>query len=334
MAPTGINAFGYRAIMPNARSDIYYVDADNPGRIWIALIGKPADFEIQCRSAEAKPFSVKFPEGLRVGKDGEAIAVSGQTERAKEFSGAEIAFNFDRQGRSQVGTTPDGDRIEKYKDYVSVNGAIGMEIASQESHVSALYAALRYKENFDPTEEQDDLRFGLYTVFDNFFGFEEIFGYPELDVGWITDSEQRESAQWFAAGRLPVTGADSAIRFPGFPILWDIVAVGDYSHVVDAGDKSDLAGVGEMFRLGYDVYWSLDKPLIEIASWRPTLSGSYKFRDTTDDGPGNADRVEVKLGIIDVKESGIGVSIDYVRGEDLLSLDPEENYKLVLNIRN
>lgn len=331
---TGINAYGYRAILRISMSEVFYDGDTKLGRIWTALNAQPGDFEVQCLKAEPKPFSVQFPKGLRIGKDGEAIAVSAQSERPKEFTGAEIALNFDRQGRTQVGTTPSGDPIERYKDVVSVNGAIGMEIVKQPSSASTLYASLRYKESVKPTEEQDDLRFGVYTVFDSFFGLDRTFGYPELDLGWITDSEERDSAQWFAAGRLPITSLDSVFVAPESPILWEIVAVGDYSHVIDEGDKIKLANVGEMFRVGYDIYWSLDRPLIEISSWRPTLSGSYKFRDTTDEGPGNADRIEVKLGIIDAKDSGVGVSFDYVRGEDLTSLDEEENYKLVLNVRN
>jgi len=113
-------------------------------------------------------------------------------------------------------------------------------------------------------------------------------------------------------------------------------AVIDYSHVIFPGDKASLAEVGGAFRASYNIDWSLRDTLFEAGNFTPTLSGSYKFRDTLGRGPGNADLVTVDLGLLklDDKAGRLGLAIGYERGENINSLENVETLKLKLQVKN
>lgn len=296
-------------------------DKGRPGRVWLALTNLEK-FSVEC--GPQKPPPIEFiPKELRWGKDGESVGVNASTERDYDSAKpAEIAFGFDRGKKNAAGD---------YEDTLKINAALGWKLPEADLVSSTLYVSLDYEYKADPKKETDNLAVGVYNVFRNRNPL-----VPQLDVAWITDSEERDSSQWYAAARfkLPgeVFGRFGTPEAVG-PLLWSTTAVVDYTHVVRIGDKEKLANVGEVFRAGFDFNWMLAQPLVDLSGWKPKLSGFYKYRDTIGEGPGNADLMQVKLDLLDLKENHASVSVVYDRGENLTSLDPLEATKLTFNLK-
>jgi hypothetical protein len=200
-----------------------------------------------------------------------------------------------------------------------------------------LYSALDYTQRADPTKETDNLAIGVIAFPQLGLNGTGMIGNPNLDVRWITDIEQRESSQWKADLSVPLMLLETPDEWLGWlPIEWTVDGVIDYTHVIRAGDKTALAGVGEAFRAGYNMNWELARPLFQIGTLTPGLSGSYRFRDVLGKGPGNADLVTIDLSLIkiDEKTGGLGFSVGYERGENLESLEEVEAVKLKLQLKN
>lgn len=304
-------------------------DAANSGRVWAALNEGVAS--IACEGAPRAPFTVALPVNLFIGRDGRAVALApGEVRNIKEIKPAEMGLSFDRANSTEIPSSVSGRPAKKrYNDFVTLSAAIGSEFLDTPSVSASLYTSIDYAERLDPRKETDDLRFGVYQILDV-----GLLGFANLDASWITDSEQRESAQWFVSGRLRLPGLDrfgSAER--AGPLQWTVAAVADYNHVIEAGDKASLENIGEVSRIGYDIDWKFVESLVNISGWKPTLSGSYQYRDTIGEGAGNADLWKASLGILNLDENQASISFDYKRGETITSLQNVEDYQLTLKIK-
>jgi hypothetical protein len=303
-----------------------------------------------CSPVLPKPGTIDLPKPISIAKDSRSVAqLPGYDRKLSELKPLEVALNLDRQNRTVTERDASGNPVRsEYNDLVSVNGAIGHTLMlNRESgenpdimndSLITLYTSLDYAERFDPTKETDNFAFG-FIVFPQ-FGLNRVdspIGNPRIDVRWITDIEERDSAQWKfdAATEIFALGTPDA-WVSWSPILWDAEAMIDYTHVVSPGDKVALANVGEAFRTGYNISWTLRDTLFEHGNFAPSLSGSYRYRDTLGSGPGNADLVTVDLGLLkyDEKAGGLGLALGYERGENLDSLEQIETVKLKLQIKN
>ncbi len=314
----------------------------------------PTRASLICGQVADKPFRIPVPSVFALAKTPEDVTrpVRGPKRDLTKVNAAELSLAFDRENRTVTERDEDGEEVRsEYDDFVSFNGAIGYNINRSavgdrdeedkltfwNDSVLVSYAALEYAEAFDPTEETDNLALGIRGAPVLGWGESKFISDPVIDFAWVTDIEERESAQWRASVTAGLYWLDTPEALAGYlPIDWTTNAVIDYLHVIDEGDKSSIANVGETIRLGYDVKWELDWTPLDVGDFRPTLSGGYKYRDATEQGGPDADLVTVDLGIIPLKanESGIGLAIGYERGENLTSLEPVEAYKVKLQIKN
>lgn len=323
-------------------------DDEKQGRIWMSF--EAENLSVTCGAVAPKPpqpLKLTIPETIRLGGDAAAVTLKpGIGRKLEDVAAIELGLKFDRENRTKTGEDGTGKDIVAYDDFVKFKGAIGVrpiEWFANESKskapnaadpVTTLFASLNYDEKFDPTKETDNLAVGVYHLTDWAFINNRYVGDPQFKVSWVTDIEERESAQWTAQATVPLTFLD---RFGPThtigPLTWSVDAILDYSHVIDEGDKIALKDVGEVFRMGYQIDWQVNRPLINLSGFEPTLKGKYHFRDTLGGGRGNADLVEVELGLFNLKTHNATISIDYNRGENLTSLEPVENYSLSLKFR-
>lgn len=113
---------------------------------------------------------------------------------------------------------------------------------------------------------------------------------------------------------------------------WDLNLIADYAEVTDPGEKQALLTRPDFLRWGYDLSGELRLRWRERA---PTvgLSAIYQYRDDLNDAGGNADRITARLKYYPSKESRWAFGIEYDRGENVLSLEPMENWLMTLGYR-
>lgn len=335
-----------------------YRNLDRPARMRrllldIAAWSKPdakTEANLLCSTPTAKPPKVDLPKRLAIAKDSKSVAPApGYVRKLPDLKPLELAVNLDRENRTVTERDTDGNPVRsQYNDLVSVNGAIGYTLVPERDSgtkpnfwndsLLTLYSSLNYAERFDPTKETDNFAFGFIAAPQlGLNNTNSPIANPRLDARWITDIEERDSAQWKVDIAAKVFALDTPDAWvAGSPILWTTEAVLDYSHVIFPGDKASLADVGEAFRVGYNIEWALRDTLFEAGNFAPTLSGAYKLRDTLGRGPGNADLVTIDLGLLtlDDKAGGLGLAIGYERGENINSLEEIEALKLKLQVKN
>ena len=309
-----------------------------------------ASASILCAPPKPEPLVVQLPKQIAAGRDAKSVArEAGKERKISDVKPFELGLNLDRQNRTVTETGPNGEVLKsRYNDFVTVNGAFGYTLPVNRAHggtptfwndsLVTIYTSLEYAERIDPTKETDNLAFGfiaspqLESILPEY-----LLGNPRIDARWITDIEERDSAQWAVDVAFALLFLDPPDGWqPMLPIEWTVEGVLDYTHVIFPGDKKALAEVGEAFRAGYDVEWSLKDTLFRVGEFAPTLSGSYRFRDVIGRGAGNADIVTVDLGLLkaDEKTGGLGLSVGYERGENLATLENIEAVRLKLLIRN
>ena len=213
------------------------------------------------------------------------------------------------------------------------------------------FVSLAYDQDRDPTKEVDDLAFGITSIWRLPFGkagsLSDNFR-PEVSLAWVTDIEERDSAQWVAAVKVPLpleqfgavgnflsnTGYGGAPQEVfSFRPAWSVSAVVDYGDIVDAGDKTELETIEEYYRLGYDI--SADWLLLSGGPTLPRTSFEvdYYFRDDISGEPANADLLKGTLTFKPSKDSDFSLNLIYERGETLTSLTEQESWKLGLGYK-
>ncbi|HIG21790.1 MAG TPA: hypothetical protein EYG02_14170 [Henriciella marina] len=310
--------------------------------------------QIDCGQPNGGPITIKLPSMVSFGKTSDTLVrrLDQKKRDLKKVEPIELSVAFDRENRTVVQRDAAGNPVRsEYDDFVSFKGAFGYNLNRKavterdpedestfwNSSDLVAYIGLDYAEAFEPDDETDNLSFGVRGTPVLGWAKSKLISDPAIDIAWVSDIEERESAQWVfeaSAGAYILDMPDTLARIS--PIDWRTNLIVDYLHVIDEGDKASLAGVGETIRLGYDVLWELDWRPLEIGSFRPTLTGSYKYRDSTDDGRGDADLVTIDLNLLPLKagEAGVGLAVGYERGENITSLEPLESYKLKLQIKN
>lgn len=279
-------------------------------------------------------------------------------EDRKKRDPLKFSVSLDRQNPTRI-ENADGSVTKIANDDVSFTGALAMvdifnsaqrrDRPSQPKDLTpsvSPFVSLVYDENPLPDKEIDDLTIGLTSTwrlpfvergkfFDNLR--------PELSIGWISDIEQRESAQWAATARLPLplesvggigrflegTGYGGAAQ-ESFSLrpAWSIAAILDYGEIVRVGDKVALQTIPRYYRVGYDL--SSDWLLLAggPALPRTSLEIDYFFRDDISGEPANADLFSGSMTFKPSESSDFSLNLTYESGETLTSLTEQETWKL------
>lgn len=213
------------------------------------------------------------------------------------------------------------------------------------------FVALKYDQNISPSDEIDDLTIGVTSNWRLPFGNQGSFIdgiQPGITVGYITDIEERESAQWVLETKFPLpferidflkplTGALNYNSPPqdGFQLLpyWSLSGVLDYGDIVDAGDKTELETIEEYQRFGYDIRadWFLLRGNASLP--QTSLRLDYSSREDFSGEPSDARMFKGTLAFKPDAASDFSFKLVYEEGEVLTSLKDVEQWKLVIGYK-
>lgn len=153
---------------------------------------------------------------------------------------------------------------------------------------------------------------------------------------WVTDDRFRSSVTRAELTYRPIWGGlyGNSRRIHGCLgafCAWDVALVADFAEIEDAGDKTTLANMNQYARFGanLDVGYYVELSQGEIA-----LTGNYRTRQSLNDNGGDAERFTASLGYTPGDDGHVSLSIDYVNGDDLTTLEREAYWALSLGFRN
>jgi hypothetical protein len=129
-------------------------------------------------------------------------------------------------------------------------------------------------------------------------------------------------------------GDDRRVPCLGASCGWSLTGVLDYAEVHDATGKPNLATINQYARVGANVgagvYYGPGGP----GGWEISLTADYRVRSSLNDEDGDADLFKARLAFAPSEQGHVSFGLDYVSGEDLTSLAPQEYWAISIGFRN
>jgi len=263
----------------------------------------------------------------------------GKTRIAKDLEGASEEDVADSSFATIAGKRDDEANTESY----SIDAFLLFEGFGSERSKYRPYVGFQRAGANDPTKDVNDLTFGVdnsrYWETGDTHGFLPEIQYLDASLSWETDDQFDSSVtraeviyRPYWGGKFPTGAGINGCAGPNTYCVYNVAAVADFAEVSDAGEKTALADVEQYGRLGYNlegsVHWAPDK------FGDLSLGFTYKLRDTfTDDDDGDAQYLTARLGYSPPKAGNYSFGLDYVRGEDLTSLEKQEYWALSFGFR-
>ena len=315
---------------------------------------KEKDFAVFCtnpiESTSSKPIAEGEPsfnfKNIEITADVASLGKSTSQKKAAEFS-----LTLDRANKISV--TDPNTMVETFEknEVIETNVTLGLKNlttiklnkSSSDYNVYVTpYVSWQYRSNLNPQAEVDNLSLGAKFVnlanekrvrdfripelVDIVYGVGDI----ELTGAYITDLEQRDSKQWSAELRVEDV-VDFHTWVLGFDQGFSITPVVDYSDIDEFDDKINLRDLQSYTRIGYDIDYSAH--LFDVSDWKLGFDASYQFRDTISNDPANADFVTAQLQLKPNKGSNFSYGVQYDRGENLISLEEIESWKVTIGYK-
>lgn len=154
-----------------------------------------------------------------------------------------------------------------------------------------------------------------------------------LSVRYLTDT-RFDSSGWSAAAKwTPYFGISGNIVpytiGDGVYFQWRLTGVADHAGFSDIGRKTELATAPHYTRLGFDAVAELRLKLADANLL--SFGGTYALRENLERGPGDVERLTLRLTFAPSDNFSIGLGYD--RGDNLDTLQHTRTVKLTVGIR-
>jgi hypothetical protein len=192
------------------------------------------------------------------------------------------------------------------------------------------------------TKDIDNLTFGLsspiYFYERSGSNAGDLSFVVQTSVAWETDSEFDSSVGRVELAYVPYHNFPclSGYMSSRFLLRCEARLVTDWVEVADPGDKANLQNASEFFRVGLDLGLTFHQP-IPGAPGLIELAASYSARDdigqSTTDPDGDADLFRAAISLLPGDESHFAFGVEYRMGENIASMEEQEQVLLQLRYR-
>jgi hypothetical protein len=200
------------------------------------------------------------------------------------------------------------------------------------------YLGFQRAESENALKEINDLTFGLVAPF-NIDGTANSWlpaaHYFTVSADWETDDSFESSVTRAEVTYTPTWGGrfNDERRGPcGFGrCSWLVSAVADFAEIGEAADKPSLANMEQYGRVGANVFAGVY--IGPPNGWEVSLTGDYRLRDAFTEDDGDAQLLKIRFAYAPSDISNVSFGLDYVRGEDLTSLNDQDYWALSIGFR-